>query len=181
MSKDLEYFKDFLENPSSFNYQNFHKFLNEFSDYLTEHEGEFNYFEDKEWHEIRVRISDAVYLKDEINAQFEAINLKVEEASVNGSDVEQIIAYKAWLEFMKRHQFEYSVSDEAMKGVQKKMDKFINSVIASEVADRKVVEVEKKYQKAVENFDNLVFEHYERTGKRPILNVLPSKKSKKGN
>ena len=181
MSKDLEYFKDFLENPASFKVREFYLMLHEFVIYIKAHKDDFNYLEDEEWREIRERVFAELEKKEELKAEFDALDVKMELASKKGMDADKINVNKEWLEFMKRNKFQYDFTDEVIKESERRLNIFINAVVNFEFKEKELKESDIKLQKALEKLDNSIFANYERTGKRPILTSLKSKKPKKGN
>ncbi len=181
MSKDLEYFKDFLENPALFKVREFYSMLREFVDYINAHKDDFNYHEDEEWREIRERVFVELEKKEKLKAEFVALDVKMELASEKGTDADKINVNKEWIEFMKRNKFQYDFTDEMIKESEKRLNVFINSIIDHEFKEKELKESEIKLQKALAKLDNSIFANYERTGKRPILTSLKSKKPIKGN
>ena len=181
MSKNLDYFKDFLENPSSFKVKEFYSMLHEFVDFLKAHKDDFNYLKDEEWREVRERLIAAAKIKEEIHDEFEALNIRIEALSETENDEIHLAVDKDWLKFIKKYQFEYDFSDKVIEESEERLNIYINSITNSELAFKKLKEAEINCQKSLEDLDDSIFEHYERTGKRPVLTSLPSKKSKKGN
>ena len=181
MSKDLEYFKDFLENPSSFKVKEFYLMLHEFVDYLKAHKDDFNYLKDEEWREVRERLIVAVKAKNVINDEFERLESKLNSFMKIGLTRETVAVYKEWLEFLKRNQVEYAVTDTDIKESEEDLKKLTQELLNYEITGRMPNVNDINTQKAVEKLDNSIFESYQRTGKRPILNVLQTKQGKKGN
>lgn len=181
MSKDLEYFKDFLENPASFKVKEFYETLRDWAEYVATHKDEFNYVEDEDWRETRERLNDAFQKKEMLKAEFEEVTSKLELMENSSDDSNKITVYTNWVEFMKRNQVEYNFSDEAIALVELLLNNFIVSAYNFEVAAEAEKESQIKYEKSLENLDDKLFEHYERTGKRPVLNALQLKNKKKGN
>ncbi len=181
MSKDLEYFKDFLEDPVSFNIPRFYAMLHEWAEYIKTHKGEFDYIEDENWREIRERIIAAFHKKEEITAEFEKVSLNFEEMTSLDNDDDKLVAYKEWMEFMKKYQVDYAFTDEDIALNEMMLNNLIASIHNSKVAEESAKEAELKAQQALKNLDNAIFETYERTGKRPVLTALPVRKDNKGN
>ncbi len=181
MSKDLEYFKDFLANPESFKSNDFYQKLKEWIEYITEHEDEFNYLEDEEWRELRERIIAAYNVKEELQKEFKKLESALNTALAHHNDRSSIIVYEEWLAFLKKNQAEYNISDEGIISVEEKLNKVITSIINCEIADERLKESKIKEQKSLEKLSNTLFESYERTGKRPIMSALQFKKRNKGN
>jgi chromosome segregation ATPase len=181
MAKELEYFKEFLANPSSYKVKEFYEFLHEWIEYITTHKGEFNYLEDEEWREIRERLRAAFEIKEDLRLEFEEIEEKLDALSDDNSDDETIAVYKEWLEFMKRTQTEYGFTDKQIAGAEARLEKLILSVRKCEIAEENLRKSEFEYQKSLEELDDSLVEHFERTGKRPILSALQLSKRFKGN
>ncbi len=125
MSKDLEYFKDFLENPASYKIHQFYSLLNEFGNYVIEHKDDFNYLKDKEWRKIRKRLVAAVRIKDALKEEFEALEFKLNFVLEKGLDKDKITVYKEWLEFLKRNQTEYDISDKDIEETEEDFKKLV--------------------------------------------------------
>ena len=181
MSKDLGYFKDFLANPESYNIRDFYSIICEWAEYTIAHKDEFNYLEDEEWREIRERVLHALEIKEDLKEEFEDLESKLDLVKNLTADAEKISVYKEWLEFMKKYQFEYDFTDEVIKESERRLNIFINAVVNFEFKEKELKESDIKLQKALEKLDNSIFANYERTGKRPILTSLKSKKGTKGN
>ena len=176
MSKDLEYFKDFLENHASYKVKEFYETLREWAEYVRTHKGDFNYIEDEEWREIRESINDAFQKKEIMKAEFEELTFKLDSMEKSGDDPNKITVYTEWVEFMKRNQVEYAFSDEAIALMELLLNTFIVSAHDCEVAEEEAKKSKIRYEKSLEDLDDTLFEHYERTGKRPVLTALKVKK-----
>ncbi len=181
MSKDLDYFKDFLANPASFKVHEFYSMLREWAEYVGAHKNDFNYLKDKKWRKIRERLIAAVRIKDKFGKEFDILIAKLEAAFEKGANADKITAFKEWLEFLKRNQAEYNIPDNDIEESEEDLKKLINFFRSCEIIGKKPDKNDINIQKALENLENSMFEHYERTGKRPILSALQIKQSKKGN
>lgn len=181
MKKDLEYFKDFLANPASYNIRDFYPIIREWAEYTVAHKDEFNYLEDEEWREIRERVLAALEIKEDIKEEFEILKVKVNLAENLTADAEKIAIYKEWLEFMKRNQFEYDFPDEAITTSETNLNKLIISVLDCEIAEERTKGCKMRYEKALKDLDDSINDHYQRTGKRPVLSALQFKSRNKGN
>ena len=181
MSKDLEYFKDFLANPESYNIRDFYSIICEWAEYTIAHKDEFNYLEDEEWREIRERVLHALEIKEDVKEEFEDIKFKLDLLEKLTTDADKITVYKEWLEFMKKYQFEYDFPDEAIASSEANLNKFIISVLDCEVADERLKGGKMRLEQAIKDLENSIFEHYQRTGKRPVLSALQFKNRNRGN
>lgn len=56
MSKDLDYFAEFLANPAAYEFNEFYRMAGAWSKYIRDHKEDFNYLEDDQWKEIRERL-----------------------------------------------------------------------------------------------------------------------------
>ena len=181
MSKDLEYFKDFLENPASFKVREFYSIIREWAEYTIAHKDEFNYLEDEEWREIRERVLAALEIKEDLKEEFEDLESKLDLVKNLVADAEKISVYKEWLEFIKRNQAEYDFSDETITSSEAGLNKLIISVLDCEIAEERLKGSKMKYAKSIRDLDDSMVEHYQRTGKRPVLSALQFKKRNRGN
>lgn len=184
MAKDLEYFKDFLENPGSYIVREFYEMVREWADYIIAHKNEFNYLEDEQWREIRERLRAAFEIKEDLRLEFEEIEEKLDALDALDDDVnddDAIAVYQEWLEFMKRTQTEYGFTDEQIAESEARLENLIESVRKCEIAEENLRKSESQYRKSLEKLDDSLAEHFERTGKRPILSALQLNKRFKGN
>jgi predicted nucleic acid-binding Zn-ribbon protein len=181
MSKPLEYFKEFLENPKQYNVQDFYRWLHEWIDYVTGHKHEFNYLEDEEWREIKDRVLEALTIMEDLKDEFHDLEDRLDEVSQSGSDAERIEVYTEWLEFMKRYQREYQFTDQQIQTAEKSLNKLILSVMDCEIAEERVRGSQKKVQESTKVMFDALFNHYQKTGKYPVLVPDIYKKRLKGN
>lgn len=183
MKRDLEYFKEFLDNPKAYNVKDFHDWLREWGKYIKEHEDEFNYLEDEEWREIRERVIEAIDIQVDLRDEFDEIEEKLDSIRECEADAEKIAIYKEWQAFMKKYQWEYQFTDEMIAESEARLDKLIRSIEKEEIAKENLKKSRAEYQKSLDDMDDSLFEHYKRTGKRPVLSALQFKFSNrlKGN
>ena len=181
MSKDLEYFKDFLANPESYNIRDFYSIICKWAEYTIAHKDEFNYLEDEEWREIRERVLHALEIKEDLKEEFENIKFKLGFIEKLTTDADKITVYKEWLEFIKRNQTEYDFSDETITSSEAGLNKLIISVLDCEVAEERLKGGKMRYAQSIRDLDDSMVEHYQRTGKRPVLSALQFKKRNRGN
>ena len=104
MSRDLEYFTEFLADPSAYSFDEFFRWVREWGRYILDHKDEFNYLEDDEWKEIRERlIAEFEKREDKMDAvddEWDEIGAMLENAA-NLSDKEKIELYERQIQFMK--------------------------------------------------------------------------------
>ena len=172
MAKELEYFKEFLENPSSDKVKEFYEFIHEWIEYINAHAGEFNYLEDEEWREIKDRVLEALEEKEDMREEFEELEEKLDSVRELETDAEKIAVYKEWLAFMKRNQDEYRFTDEQISESERKLNELILKILDSEAAHERLKRSQREYQESVAEVDEALTEHYVRTGKRLVLTSL---------
>ena len=183
MAKELEYFKDFLENPSSYKVKEFYEFIHEWIDYIKAHADEFNYLEDEEWREIKDRVLEALEEKEDLREEFEELEERLDSVEELEIDADRIAVYKEWQAFMEKYQDEYGFTDEQIAESEAHLNELILKVLDYEVAEERLKGSSMRYRKSLEKLDNTLAEHYERTGKRLVVTALQFKFSKrlKGN
>ena len=181
MDKDLEYFKDFLANPASYKCKEFYSIIREWAAYTIAHKDEFNYLEDEEWREIRERVLAALEIKEDLRDEFEDLEAKLDLVRNRTADADKISVYKEWLEFMKRNQSEYDFTDEAIASSEASLNKLILSIMDCEIVEERLKGSKMRYKQSIRDLDDSMFEHYKRTGKRPVLSALQFKNRNKGN
>jgi chromosome segregation ATPase len=183
MAKDLEYFKDFLDNPGSYKVKEFYEYIREWVKYVTEHKDEFNYLEDEEWREIKERVLEALEIKEDLRDEFEELEERLDAVHELETEAEKLEVYREWLEFMKKNQAEYAFTDEQISKTEAQLHKLTLSILDCEASQERLKRSRKEYQESLEELDDSIFEHYVRTGKRPVLSALQFKFGKrlKGN
>lgn len=184
MSYDLEYFTEFLEDPSAPPLAEFYRMVTAWCHYLNDHKDEFNYLEDDEWKEIRERLLDEMEIredhKDEIEADFEEIFLAVEDISVLG-DEEAIKLCKRRVSFMKTYQDLYDFRDEDIAGMEESLNALEKSVRDSAAIKDKLHAAEWELDESLAKIDDEMLRVYERTGKFPRIHWFQGLKKHKGN
>jgi len=181
---DLEYFREFLENPSAYPIGRFYSMLRAWGRYLSEHKDKFNYLEDEEWREIRERLI-AEYphreeLKAQIDEEWEEIN-EIEEDADNLTDEELIEYFQKQLEFMKKYQELYDFTDEQIESGIEKLNNYIKTIENQKIADRNYRISKENLAKSIVDLDEELVKVYERTGKIPQLHNYRGIKHHKGN
>lgn len=184
MSYDLEYFREFLEDPSVPPIAEFYEMVNKWGTYLIEHNGEFNYLEDDEWKEIRERLikefAKREAVKHEINDEWEALLEAV--GDYNKLSDEEAIAYgKRKLEFIKTHKDLYSFPDEEIKRLEEALISLEESYHKDLDAQEQLRISDLKLEESLANLDKEMLRIYERTGKFPRVQFYSGVKKNKGN
>ena len=181
MSKDLEYFTEFLENPAASDNNEFHRMAREWGRYILAHKDEFDYLRDDEWKEVRERLLDELYRReDEGDAEYDAINLIAE----NSRDLsyEELIEFgDRKLRFMKNYQVRYNFPDEEIAEVENINEDFRKKYREAKKADEKLRRLRQKYRDSIAKLDDELVEFYRRTGKIPFITRYRDKKNHKGN
>ena len=184
MGYDLEYFTEFLENPSEPDIADFYAMVRKWTEYIREHQDEFNYLEDDEWKEIRERLIEEwqkrEVVREAINAEWEKLN-EEDDNSDNLSDEEVIDYMRRRLDFMKAHQKFYDFKDEDIIQLEESFSNFVESVKVAQIAEVQARLAKVALDKSIANLDDGLVKYYERTGKIPVLPVYPEKKVRKGN
>lgn len=175
MKRDFEYFREFLDNPKAYNVRDFHDLLREWAEYIKEHKDEFNYLEDEEWREIRERVMEAIEIHFDLKDKLDEMEEKLNSIEVLKTDAEKIAVYREWHAFMKKYQWEYQFTDERIAESEGRLNKFILAIQKEEAAEEDLRKSKAEYQKSLDDIDDSLFEHYKRTGKRPILSALQFK------
>jgi hypothetical protein len=184
MSYDLEYFTEFLEDPSAPSLAEFYRMVTAWCHYLDEHKGEFNYLEDDEWEEIRERLLDEMDVREErkeqIEAEFEEIFVQVEDISVIG-DEKAIELCKRRVQFMKDYQELYDFRDEDIAGMEEDLMNLEKSVRDAAILKDKLRAAEWELDESLAKIDDEMLKAYERTGKFPRIHWYQGLKQHKGN
>lgn len=183
MAKDLEYFKEFLDNPGAYKVKEFYDYVHEWGDYITAHKDEFNYLEDEEWREIKERVLEALIIHEDLREEFEDLNERLKAIDELETDAEKIEFYKEWLAFVKTHQADYDFAEEDIAEAEELLGKLIIDVLDAEILEERLKRHKTSHQKSLAQLDDSLAEQYERTGKRAVLTALQFKFSKrlKGN
>lgn len=182
MAKPLEFFDEFFAAPEKMKAREFYMYIDEWIEYLKEHEGEFNYLEDEEWHDRKERVLAVLNEQQENRYEFE--DLEEMLASIEEyEDADKIEIYKDWLAFMKKNQWNYDISDADLAELEVKTKDIIISILDCEVAEERLKGSKARYQKSLAELDEMLAEHYVRTGKRVVMTALARKfrKRLKGN
>lgn len=180
MSKDLKYFKKFLENPTSYNNREFNEFVKHWVDYITEHKDEFDYLNDDDWEEVRERLIEEIDCREDAREDLDEINEQFQVCK-NKSYKERIELHQKWIAFMKRNQFNYEFSDEDIAEEEKNLENSIRADREVTVAEENLRISKIESRKSLAKLDDKLAEYYESTGKIPVLNALQFKKKFDGN
>ncbi len=180
MNKEYEYFARFFTVPESYHNQDFQRIMREWVDYMDAHAGEFNYLEDEDWRERRELIIAEIDRREDMRDEYEEITAAIESPEVTSNE-ERIHNLSCWLEFIKKYQFEYQFTDEDIHGTEKRLVIFKQAVEEARVLDERARFARLEQQKHLAALADALVEHYEKTGKHPILPVFPAKKKPRGN
>jgi len=172
MSKDLDYFAEFLADPSKYEFDELHRWARAWGQYLIDHKDEFNYLEDDEWEEIRERVLDAIYDTED---QMDAVKEEWEEICEIGdkmekmSDKEAIKYLKRRLKFMKDYQNYCGFTGEDIDALEKHTDEYVKHVRSAETALLNLQMSRINVNKSIAELDEELVRYYERTGKIPSI------------
>ena len=184
MSYELEYFTEFLENPSALPLGEFYRMFNAWAKYIGEHKGDFNYLEDDEWKEIRERLiaefPTREAMKADVDDEWEYLADLIENMEGLNDD-ERIGIIKRNLDFIKTHQEYCGISDEDIALGEENLAKFKNSVKKAVISEENLRISEQNLDKSLANLDETLIKIYERTGKTPIVQIYQGAKRYKGN
>lgn len=184
MSRDLDYFTEFLEDPSAVSFGEFYRMLKEWADYINAHKGEFDYLADDEWKDIRERLLAEFPKREEVKEAVEeewAELCELGENLENLDDNEMIELLNRELEFMKTYQGFYNFTDEDIAYLEEKIPNYIESVREAEIAEEKARISKQNLDKSIADLDDCLVNQYERTGKIPSITSYSDKKKHKGN
>lgn len=178
--KNLQYFKDFHADPKPYINKVFYEFIHEWIKYIKAHEKDFNYLEDDEWKEIRERLLEELDRREDLKDEF--FELEEEIQAARDDDREYFLELqKKFVQFMKDNQFEFDFSDEQISEIQDHLESAIRAGEECKIAEEKLAKSKIVYEDSIADLDDSLFEHYQRTGKRPVLTSLRSKKKFTGN
>jgi hypothetical protein len=116
MKKNLEYFREFLDNPESFRHGDFYEMLNEWGEYLIAHKDDFDYLHDEEWKEIRERLKADVRKREAIPPklleQYQRMCEEIHSIEFGVWDERTVEIIRWTTEFTKKYRAEFRFSDE---------------------------------------------------------------------
>jgi len=180
----LEYFTEFLEDPSVPDINEFFRILRRWIKYIEAHKDEFNYLADDEWKEVRERLiaelDIRVDIKDDLEFEFDEINGEFEKIPEGDFD-KSLELFNRRLEFMKTYKYVFDFSDEVINEFEEKIIDYAKGLEAARQADENVRIKQMELDIAIAALDDDLAKHYERTGKVPVLPSYPDKKVYKGN
>lgn len=183
MEYELDYFTEFLEDPSKVGLSEFYRMVKLWGGYLQAHKGEFNYLEDDEWKEIRERLiaeyQEREEFKEELFAEWDDLLEKSEDDSL--SDEEHLKYMYKNLEFMTVNRDSLGCTDEQLADMKERIKAYEKSIEAEKIAKENLRHAEIAVEKSLDKLENSMFEHLEKTGKTPMIPLYPKKKEHKGN
>lgn len=184
MSKDFEYFTEFLADPSKYPFDEFHKWAKEWGRYIIDHEGEFNYLEDDEWKEIRERLLDVFYARehemDEAEDEWEEI-CEIDETvdTMQGKEFINFMFRK--LNFLKDHKYYFNFDQNIIRDFEKHIMDYVRTKKDAELAQLRASLKKIDYDNSIAELDDELVRYYERTGKIPRVTTHQPKKKHNGN
>jgi hypothetical protein len=114
--KDVEYFREFWEHPETFRHGDFYEMLNKWGRYIIAHKGDFDYINDEEWQEIRLRINDDLRKREaiapELRKQHRQMCRDIASIKLGVWDERSIEILRRTAEFIKKYRAEFRYSDE---------------------------------------------------------------------
>ncbi len=185
MNRDLDYFTEFLADPSAVSLGEFYRMVKEWANYVMAHKDDFDYLADDEWKEIRERLLAELSIreakKEAVEAEW-AEMCEIFENVENLHDWELVKLLNRQLEFMKAYQGFYNFTDEAIVHLETKIPEFVEKIKIAEKAEAEARKSKMKLDQSIADLDDELVRHYERTGKIVSLPSYPNKKKKpKGN
>ncbi len=184
MNRDLDYFKEFLDDPSAPSLGEFYRMVREWADYLAEHKEDFNYLEDEEWIEIRERFN-VEYLKrqeekDLIDARWEIITTELDRVE-ELSDKYVLSLMNMQMTLIRDYPDYFNIPDVLVKDVEESAAKFKDSVEKAKISEENLRISEQKVEDSLNALDDKLMEIEERTGIKPKLFTDKLYIPKKGN
>ena len=184
MDKDLDYFKEFLENPSAVSLWDFYQMLGEWGNYLLEHKGEFNYLEDEEWREIRERLKAEYSIREMDKADLENEWEYLNDLSENPealTDEEIISVLRRKVALIKAYREYFDFDDEELLEMEKKAENLMKAKKESLIANENLRRSEETLDKSLADMDDLLLNIEKQTGKIPKIQFYQAKKPHNGN
>ncbi|CAN5253221.1 hypothetical protein BH10ACI1_BH10ACI1_20810 [soil metagenome] len=184
MDHELEYFTEFLDDPSAPSIAEFYRMARLWCDYLAAHKADFNYLEDDEWKEIRERFIAEMRIREEIK---DKIDIEWDEIEEDGENIEELgddealALIKRKLNFMKLHQDFYQFKEDEIATFEFHANKFEKSLENSKIAEENLRISKIAYEKSLGDLEETLFKVYERTGKIPFIHTYKGAKRYKGN
>lgn len=183
MSLVPEYFREFLDDPSTISLAGFYDMVRAWGSYLTEHK-EINYLTDERWKEIRERLSEEFDKREdirlEIEEEWEHLNELVDEID-SMSDEESIEFARRRISFMKTHQEFYNIPDEDLRRGEEILKNFEKSYEKYIISQKNLRRSEFEVENSLAALDDKLAEISEKRGRPFHLHSFKSVKKHKGN
>lgn len=184
MDKDLDYFKDFLANPSAVSLWVFYEMLSDWGNYLLEHKGEFNYLEDEEWREIRERLKTEYRIREadkaDLEYEWEYLNdLSENPEALTDEEIISVLWRKVALIKAYREYFDFD--DEELLDMEKKAENLMKAKKEAHIANENLRRSEEIFDKSLADMDDLLLNIEKKTGKIPKIQFYQAKKPHNGN
>jgi len=184
MSYDLDYFKEFLENPSAYSLGGFYRTLKEWALYLSEHRDEINWLKDEKWREKRERLNAEFIEREneriEVEEEWEEIG-EIEEDNEHLSEYEFVAFLSHRLKFMITYQDFFGFGDEDIQDSRISLIDYAKSIEEAEIVTKKLEISKKNLEKSLDNLEQHLDAEFARTGKMPKFQLFRGIKSHKGN
>lgn len=184
MEYELEYFAEFLDDPTKPEINEFFRMIDLWAKFIEAHRDEFNYLEDAEWEEIRERLLDDLYeridIRDEIRAQWFKINRHC--LSLPQNELFKFLELgKIRLDFMKKYPYILQIEQPEIDEAEELVNDLEKRLAEARFADEKLRFMRLHIDQTVAELDESLAKHYEKTGKIPVLPRYPGKKVYRGN
>lgn len=184
MSRDFDYFAEFLADPAKYEFDEFHRLTKEWGRYIQEHADEFNYLEDDEWKEIRERLLDVFYERehemDEVEDEWDDLCEMLENVD-KLSFREKVKLYERQIQFMKDYRYYFNFKEEDIVGLTKHLANYVQSSRKLELIKLRMALKKADYNKSIAKLDDELFNYLERTGKTPRITTHQPIKKHRGN
>lgn len=184
MSRDLDYFTEFLADPSAYSFDDFFRIAKQWGRYILDHKDEFDYLVDDEWKEIRERLIGEFESRED---EMDAVDEEWEEICEITDDLDNLYGWELVkflsrrLAFMKKYQYYLNCPDESIAFLETNLPQLIESLRAAEMSELEVRVSKMRLDKAIAKLDENLVSYYERTGKILSFPSYPDKKRYKGN
>lgn len=183
MSFVPEYFREFLDDPSTISLAGFYDMVRAWGTYLTEHR-EINYLTDERWDEIRERLVEEFDKREdirlEIEEEWEYLNELVDEAD-SLSDEELLEFIRRRITFMQTHQEFYNIPDEDLRHGEKLLRDYEESYQAHLIAQKNLRRSEFEVENSIAALDDKLAEISEKRGRPFHIHSFKSVKKHNGN
>jgi len=177
-----EYFKEFLDDPSSFSLGGFYEMVRAWTNYLSEHK-ELNYLTDDRWKEIRERLIAEFKIREEIRIDIEDEWEYLSEIDEENplSDEEALDLSRERLKFMKEHREYFGFTDEVLLQAEEHHKQFAESYEAHLIAQKNLRRSEFEVENSLAALDDKLAEISEKRGRPFHIHSFKDVKKHNGN